>query len=168
MWNDSVLLLTHQSVLITMTDDVLTAVYFQQVTVLSKNSSPFHHSLHNIVNKIQKSSIIKIIEKQTNYASLICRTCQTIIMFFQHDLMGSRINSTPFLKTFSVSCYAFFQLFACRLTPSAFCDFWTCRKGSQVTFSCDLCCHRNNKHVVSMEWSKFGQLQASILVKVKE
>lgn len=153
MWNDSVLLLTHQSVLITMTDDVLTAVYFQQVTVLSKNSSPFHHSLHNIVNKIQKSSIIRIIEKQTNYASLICRTCQTIIVFFQHGLMGSRINSTPFLKTFSVPCYAFL---AFRVSFNSVCDFWTCRKGSQVTFTCDLCCHSNNKHVVSVKWSQFG------------
>ena len=34
-----------------MTDDVHTAVYFQQVTKLSKNSFPPHWSLHKNVNK---------------------------------------------------------------------------------------------------------------------
>lgn len=35
-------------------------------------------------------------------------------------------------------CFTHFKLFACRLTPSAFYEFWTCRKWwSHVTFRCD-------------------------------
>lgn len=36
-----------------MTDDMLTAVYLQQITALSANTSPAHFSLHNAVQKPQ-------------------------------------------------------------------------------------------------------------------